>query len=120
MGNHSMHHYPSLESLPVSRDVRDVRGTTVRGSDRKKPGKVEDVIVDHDAMEIRYLVVGSGYADETDGDALASELTRPEIENSPRHDTISLRSKMNGIDTKRDLGSIGKRSSHAPQKTPTG
>ena len=121
MGNHSMHHYASLESLPVSRDVRDVRGATVRGSDGKKPGKVEDVIVDHDTMEIRYLVVDSGgYADETDGDALASELTRQEIENSPRHDTISLRSKMNGIDTKRDLGSIGKRSSHAPQKTPTG
>src|ERR1035438_4214732 len=108
MGNCSMDHSASLESLPVSGDVHDVRSTTVRGSDGKKLGKVEEVIVDHDTMEIRYLVVDGGgwleagtflvpadhvYADETDGDALASELTRQEIENSPRYDAKSLRSK---------------------------
>jgi hypothetical protein len=62
------------------------------------------------------------YADETDGEALASELTRQEIENSPRHDTRSLRSKMNGIDidTKRNLSSIGKRVQSCATKTPTG
>jgi len=93
--------------------------------------------VHHDTMEIRHLVVHSGgwleagtflppadhvYADETDGEALASESTRQEMENSPRHDTRSLRSKMNGIDidTKRNLSSIGKRVQSCATKTPTG
>ena len=55
-----MDHYGSLETLPVSGDVHDVRGTTVRGSDGEKLGNVDDAIVDHDTMEIRYLVVDSG------------------------------------------------------------
>ncbi|MGA8618840.1 MAG: PRC-barrel domain-containing protein [Candidatus Sulfotelmatobacter sp.] len=55
-----MAHYGSLETQPVSDDVHDIRGTTVRGSDGEKLGKVDDAIFDHDTMEIRYLVVDSG------------------------------------------------------------
>ena len=54
-----MTHYGTLETQRVE-NVRDIRGTTVRGSEGEKLGTVEDVIFDHDTMEIRYLVVDSG------------------------------------------------------------
>jgi hypothetical protein len=77
----------------VSGDVHDVPGTTVRGSDGEKPGKEEDVIVDHDTMEMFHLVVDSGDFRSPPTTSLASELTRQQIENSPRYDAKSLRSK---------------------------
>jgi sporulation protein YlmC with PRC-barrel domain len=102
-----MAHYGSLETQPVSDDVRDIRGTDVRGSDGEKLGKVDDVIFDHDTMEIRYLIVDSdGWleagtfllpadrvsADENHEDGLATEVTREQIDNSPQYDKKSLRS----------------------------
>ena len=103
-----MDHYGSLETLPVSGDVHDVRGTTVRGSDGEKLGNVDDAIVDHDTMEIRYLVVDSGgwleagtfllpadvvSADQTDDHALLTDATRQDIKDSPQFDEKSLQSK---------------------------
>jgi sporulation protein YlmC with PRC-barrel domain len=103
-----MAHYGNLETQPVSDDVHDVRGTTVRGSDGEKLGTVDDVIFDHDTMVIRYLVVDSGggleagtfllpadsvYADQNDDDALVADVTRDDVEDSPRYDSKSLRSK---------------------------
>jgi sporulation protein YlmC with PRC-barrel domain len=38
-------------------DVRDIRGTKVRGANGETLGQVEGVIFDHDTMEICYLVV---------------------------------------------------------------
>jgi sporulation protein YlmC with PRC-barrel domain len=103
-----MAHYGTLESQTVFEDVRDVRGTTVRGSNGEKIGSVNDVIFDHDSMEIRYLVIDSGgwleagtfllpadyvTADESDKDALSVKVTRKEIEDSPRFNKKSLRSE---------------------------
>jgi sporulation protein YlmC with PRC-barrel domain len=52
-----MAHYGTLETQPVSDDGQDIGGTTVRDSDGTKLGQVDDVIFDHDTMEIRYVVV---------------------------------------------------------------
>lgn len=54
-----MAHYGTLETQPVSDDGQDIGGTTVRDSDGKKLGQVDDVIFDHDTVEIRYVVVDS-------------------------------------------------------------
>ena len=101
-----MTHYGTLETQRVE-NVRDIRGTTVRGSEGEKLGTVEDVIFDHDTMEIRYLVVDSGgwleagtfllpadlvSADENHEEGLATEVTKEQIENSPEYDKKALRS----------------------------
>src|SRR5438067_3105 len=103
-----MAHCGCLEDQRVSDDVRDIRGTTVRGADGEKLGTVDDVIFDHDTMEIRYVVVDSeGWleagtfllpadrisADGNDSDGLAAGTTKQQIENSPQHDKTSLRSE---------------------------
>jgi PRC-barrel domain len=103
-----MAHNGSLETQNVPDDVHDVRGTTVRGSDGSKLGTVEDVIFDHDTMEIRYLVVDSGgwleagifllpadyvFADDQHDDGLTTGVSREQIKNSPQYDRKSLRLK---------------------------
>jgi sporulation protein YlmC with PRC-barrel domain len=100
-----MAHYGSLETQRVSDDVRDIRATTVRGSKGEKLGTVDDVIFDHDTMEIRYLIVDSdGWleagtfllpadrvsGDENHEDGLATEVTQEQIEDSPQFDKKSL------------------------------
>lgn len=95
-----MAHLGSLGTQSVSGDVHDIRGTIVRGSDGTELGKVEDVIFDHDTMEISYLVVdGAGWleagtfllpanlvsTDENHEDGLATTVTKEQIENSPQH-----------------------------------
>src|SRR6202790_3344605 len=102
-----MTHYRRLETQPACDEVRDIRGTDVRGSDGEKLGKVDDVIFDHDTMEIHYLIVDSdGWleagtfllpadrvsADENHEDGLATEVTREQIDNYPQYDKKSLRS----------------------------
>ena len=102
-----MTHFGSLGTQEVSDDIRDVRGTVVRGSDGEELGKLDDVIFDHDTMEIRYLIVDSGdrleagtfllpadrvAADENHQDGLATGVTRQQIENSPPYDQNALRS----------------------------
>lgn len=103
-----MAHCGSLGTQTVSDDVRDIRGTTIRGSDGAKLGTVDDVIFDHDTMEIRYLVVDSdGWleagtfllpadrisADKKHEDGLATDVTKEQIRNSPQYDEKSLRSE---------------------------
>src|SRR5260370_24594084 len=55
-----MAHCGSLNAQLVSDHIHDVRSATVRGSDGKKLGNVDDLIFDHDTMQIHYLVVDSG------------------------------------------------------------
>src|SRR5438105_7869316 len=101
-----MAHCGCLEDQRVSDDVRDIRGSSVRGADGEKLGTVDDVIFDHDTMEIRYVVVDSGgwleagtfllpadriSADREDADGLATDTTRQQIKNSPRYGKKSLR-----------------------------
>jgi hypothetical protein len=103
-----MTHYGSLGTQAVSEDVRDIRGTDVRGADNTKLGDVTDVIIDHEAMEIRYVVMDSGgwleagtfllpadrmSADETDENNLTARVTRQQIRNSPKYDKNTLHSE---------------------------
>jgi sporulation protein YlmC with PRC-barrel domain len=103
-----MTHCGGLGAKQVSDDVRDIRGTIVRGADGKEFGKVDDVIFDHDTMEIHYLVVNSASgleagtfllpadrvsADENHEDGLAAGVTSQQIENAPPYDGKSLRSE---------------------------
>jgi sporulation protein YlmC with PRC-barrel domain len=103
-----MAHSGTLENQQVAGDVRDIRGTTVRGPEGEKLGKVDDVIFDHDTMEIRYLVVDSEgwlesgtfllpahrvFADEEHEDGLATGVSTRQIRNAPQYDKTSLRSQ---------------------------
>lgn len=96
-----MTHNGSIGTQAVPEDIRDIRGTIVRGADNKKLGEVSDVIVDHDTMDIQYLVVESqGWLDsgtfllaanrvsrdENDENNLAATATRQQIEQSPTYD----------------------------------
>jgi sporulation protein YlmC with PRC-barrel domain len=100
-----MTHCGNLGNQTVSEDIRDFRGTTVRGADGKKLGEVEDVIFDHDTMAIRYLVVDSVgwleagtfllpadlvYAGEDNEAELATGVTRQQIADSPQYDKKTL------------------------------
>ena len=102
-----MAHYGSLGTQRVSDDIRDIRGTTVRGADGTKLGNVNDVVFDHDTMEIRYLVVdSSGWleagtfllpadlvsADPDHEDGLATGVGKEQIKKSPAYDERSLHS----------------------------
>jgi sporulation protein YlmC with PRC-barrel domain len=103
-----MAHYGSLGTQRVADDVHDIRGTTVRGADGTKLGKVDDVMFDHEAMEIRYLVVDSNgrieagtflipadrvSVDENNPNGLAAGVTKEQIENSPQYEKKSLQSE---------------------------
>jgi sporulation protein YlmC with PRC-barrel domain len=96
-----MTHFGRLASQHTSDEVHDVRGATIRGPDGAKIGKLDDVIVDHDTMEIAYLVVDSDgwletghfllpadrvFADENHEEGLATEVTLEQIKNSPQYD----------------------------------
>jgi len=101
-------HYGSLGTLRLADGVRDIRGTAVRGSDGAKLGNIDDVIFDHDTMEIRFLAVDSGgwlqagtfllpadrvSADASHEEGLAIRATPEQVENSPRYQKESLRSE---------------------------
>jgi sporulation protein YlmC with PRC-barrel domain len=103
-----MTHYANLGSQPVSDNIHDLRGATVRGPDGKELGNVNDVVLDHDTMEIRYLVVdSSGWLeagtfllpaarvsrDKDHEDGLATGITKDQVENSPQYVRASLRSE---------------------------
>jgi sporulation protein YlmC with PRC-barrel domain len=95
-----MTHYGNLGTQPVADEIRDLRGASVRGADGKELGKVNDVVLDHDTMEIRYLVVdSSGWLeagtfllpadrisrDKDHEDGLATGVTKEQVENSPQY-----------------------------------
>lgn len=103
-----MTHYGNLGNHIVSEDIRDIRGNNVRGADGAKLGKVNDVIFDHDTMEIRYLVIDSGGwlaagtfllpADcfsvlENEKADLSACVTREQVANSPQYDKKTLPSE---------------------------
>ncbi len=99
-----MSHNGSVGSHVFPEDVRDIRGTTVRGADDTTLGEVADVIVDHETMEIRYLLIdGHDWlrdknfllaadrisADQSDHDNLVAGVTRQQIANAPQFDNKS-------------------------------
>lgn len=102
-----MAHLGNLGNRQVSKDVQDIRGTVLRESNDKKLGTVDDLIFDHDTMEIRYLVIDSeGWlengrfllpvervsADRNHEDGLTTDATRSDIKASPRYNELSLNS----------------------------
>jgi sporulation protein YlmC with PRC-barrel domain len=103
-----MTHYGNLGTQVITDTIRDVRGTTVRGPDGQKLGRVDDVILDHDTMEIRYLIVDSdGWletgsfllpadlvsSDQNHEDGLATEVTRQQIAQAPVYENSTLDSE---------------------------
>ena len=54
-----MAHLSNLGNRQGSENVKDIRGTVLRGPDDESLGTVDDLIIDHDTIEIRYLVVNS-------------------------------------------------------------
>ncbi|MGH9645063.1 MAG: PRC-barrel domain-containing protein, partial [Terriglobales bacterium] len=93
-----MIHNGSLGTQAASEETDDIRGTEVRGTDNTKLGEVDDVIFDHETMEIRYVIVdGGGWlkgntflipadriaADPEHKDGLMAGVSRKQIENSP-------------------------------------
>ena len=106
-----MAHFGNLGSRQVSGDVQDIRGTVLRDSNDQKLGTVDDLILDHDTMEIRYLVIDSegwlqdgGFlvpvdrvsADRNHEDGLTTDANRSEIEGSPQYDQVSRESDRAG------------------------
>jgi hypothetical protein len=103
-----MAHCGGLGNQRIPEDLHDIRGTIVRGPESQKLGKVNDVIFDHDTMEIRYLVVDSDgslevgtfllpadsvSADRKHNSGLATSASKQQLENAPEYDKKSLRSK---------------------------
>jgi len=100
-----MTHLANLGNRRVSGDVHDIRGAVVRGSNDERLGKVDDLILDHDTMEILYLMVDSeGWleggafllpanrvsTDREHEDGLATDATRQQIKDAPQYDGSSL------------------------------
>src|ERR1700730_15690139 len=103
-----MAHCGGMGNQRIPEDLHDIRGTIVRGPEGQKLGKVNDVIFDHDTMEIRYLVVDSDgslevgtfllpadsvSADRKHNSGLSTSASKQQIENAPEYDKKSLRSK---------------------------
>jgi hypothetical protein len=103
-----MTHHGSLGTQRVADNIHDIRGTIVRGPDGEKLSEISDLILDHDTMEIRYLVMDSGgwletktfllpadriSADENHHDGLVTGVTRQQIANAPPYDKKSLRTE---------------------------
>ncbi len=105
-----MAHCGVLGNQGLPEDVRDIRGTIIRGPEGQKLGKVNDVIFDHDTMEIRYLVVDSDGSfelgtfllpaasvsrDEKHNSGLTTSASKQRIENAPQYDKEVLNSTDN-------------------------
>jgi sporulation protein YlmC with PRC-barrel domain len=103
-----MAHYGTLGNYRFSSDADDIRGASVYGSDDEELGKVDDVIFDHDTMDIKYLVVDSGdwlpsrkflfpvdrvVTDTNRKDDISIDATKKQIEDSPSYEQNSLGSK---------------------------
>jgi hypothetical protein len=101
-----MAHYGSLGEHRFSESdiAHDIRGASVYGSDNQKLGDVDDVIFNHDTMEVLYVVVDSGgwlksgrfivpvermALDEEHEGAFSAELTPQQVENLPPYDQES-------------------------------
>jgi sporulation protein YlmC with PRC-barrel domain len=55
-----MAHYGTLGTQRFERDIDDIRGADVYGTNDDKLGEIKDVIFDHDTGNIQYVVVDTG------------------------------------------------------------
>jgi sporulation protein YlmC with PRC-barrel domain len=103
-----MAHCGSLGDHRFSPDVADIRGVNVYGSDDERIGNIEDVIFDHETMEIRFAVIEGGdrsqshkflfpvnriFDDNKHGNGFAIGITKQKSEDFPDFDKRSLESK---------------------------
>ena len=97
-----------LGNLRFTADVPDVRGADVYGSEDEKIGNIEDVIFDHETMEIRFAVIEGGdrsqshkflfpvnriFGDNKHRDGFAIAINKQKSEDFPDFDKSSLESK---------------------------
>jgi hypothetical protein len=80
-----MAHYGRLGDLRLSPDVADIRDADVYGSQDEKIGNIEDLIFDHETMEIRFAVIEGG--DSSQSHKLLFPLNRAFDDN--KHPTAS-------------------------------
>src|SRR5690348_13081713 len=93
--------YGTLRDYRFNRDVDDIRGSALYGTDEEKLGKVDDVVFDSDNGQIRYLIVDTGgwlksrrflvppdqvHPSTKDPNDLATNLTKSQIEHFPALD----------------------------------
>ena len=103
-----MAHYGSLGDHRFTADVPDVRGADVYGSEDEKIGNIEDVIFDHETMEIGFVVIAGGdrseshkflfpgnriFDDNKHRDGFAIGINKQKSEDFPDFDNRSLESK---------------------------
>lgn len=60
-----MTHYGSLGDHRFAEGFHDIRGASVFGLEDEKIGQIDDVIFDHDTMEIEYVVIEVGNKSQT-------------------------------------------------------
>ena len=105
-----MAHYGKLgeHRFSESEIAHDIRGANIFGSNHEIIGKIDDVVFEHDTMEIRYVIVESGgwlktsryllpadslVADEQHPDAFVVNATKEQIESLPPYDEQRLSSE---------------------------
>ena len=103
-----MAHYASLGDHRFAKDIQDVRGARVYGVEGEEIGNVDDVIFDHETMEIRYVVIDGGDKsqsqkfllpaneisdDTTHRDGFAIGITKKQSRDFPDFDEKSLKSE---------------------------
>ena len=103
-----MAHYGNLADHRFTADVPDVRGADVYGSEDEKIGNIEDVIFDHETMEIRFVVIEGGdssqshkflfpvnriFDNKKHRDGFAIGITKQKSEDFPDFDKRSLEAK---------------------------
>src|SRR5215470_4694449 len=96
------HHFSESEI------AHDIRGANLFGSNHEVIGKIDDVVFEHDTMEIRYVVIESGgwlktgkyllpadsvVADEQHPNAFTVNATKEQIESLPTYDQQRLSSE---------------------------
>ena len=101
-------HVGRLGSHQLANDVDDILGASIYVRNGEKLGKIDDVIFDHDTMDIFYVVIDSGGWFESDkfllpGDRISpnhehkddftADATREQVKGSPKYDEKSLASK---------------------------
>lgn len=103
-----MPHYGTLHDFAFSKDIDDVRGTALYGTNDDKLGKIDDIIFDHASGDIKYAVVDTGgwfthkkflvpadriHAYGKDKDAFQIDMTKDRIEQRfPKYDEDRLKS----------------------------
>jgi sporulation protein YlmC with PRC-barrel domain len=103
-----MAHYGTLGDHRFAEDVQDIRDANVYGQEGERVGNLDDVIFDHETMEIAYVVIEGGDEsqsqkflfpasrvsdDATHRDSLAIDITKQQSQESPRFDEKSLKSE---------------------------